>query len=249
MKPSGWVRAALGVGMVTAAARGDESRDLESARRFFAEAEEVSRQDAGRLWGLPLYGPILLVDPVGKRVLANQHGQEATLEDRDGVFVGPVPAGVFAANAAQEWAGTRWTTIVWQAIPRSTYRRRALFAHEMFHRIQPDLDLAPQSPSNAHLDTEAGRYWLRLELRALSEALLQEDDRRDGAIEDALLFRARRRALFDGAAASEARAELNEAWRSTPESACRRCPPAPSTRGSPSASPTRSATRARTRSG
>jgi hypothetical protein len=62
---------------------------------------------------------------------------------------------------------------------------------------------------NNHLDSEAGRTWLRLEYRALAQALVRRDELREHAA-DALLFRAQRRALFAEAAAKEATFERNE---------------------------------------
>ena len=189
----------------------EEGPDIERARRLFAEARAVSDADGGALWGVELYGPMLFVDPVQRVVLANEQvadGEE--LAELGGVFFGPQPARVFAANAAQEWGGKRWTTIVLQAVPNATYGRRVLLAHEMFHRVQPELGFVVLSPGNAHLETTAGRVWLRLELRALSEALLRRGAARRAAAADALLFRARRHALFEGAAEEERLLELGE---------------------------------------
>jgi len=85
--------------------------------------------------------------------------------------------------------------------------------HESFHRIQNDLGLPATSPANAHLATLEGRVWLRLEWRALQQALARPDAtaaERKRAVEDVLLFRLRRRALFTKAAEEERGLELNE---------------------------------------
>lgn len=212
MIPRGARHAVLGV-LLAAVASADTGQDRALARRFFAEARAVSDADGGRLWGQSLYGPILLVDPVERRLYANQAAADgdAGLEARDGVFVGSLPPrGVLAVNSAQEWAGTRWTTVTWQSIPRGTPRRKALWAHEMFHRIQPELAASGASPACAHLDEGPGRFWLRLELRALSAALLKSGSARKAAARDALVFRAARHARFEGAAEDERQLELNE---------------------------------------
>ena len=80
------------------------------------------------------------------------------------------------------------------------------FMHELFHRIQPGLGLiAPPLATNAgepsHLDSLEGRYWLRLEWRALARALGASGAARTSAIADALAFRAARYQRFPGASA------------------------------------------------
>lgn len=37
--------------------------DLQLASHYFAEMRAASARDAGHLWGRPLYGPMLFVDP------------------------------------------------------------------------------------------------------------------------------------------------------------------------------------------
>ena len=85
-----------------------------------------------------------------------------------------------------------------------------MFAHESFHRIQPELHLdAPDTPS-LHLDTLEGRVWLQLEWRALAAALVQQGSAQTQAIRDALLFRAHRRNLFTGSREIEDGQEIAE---------------------------------------
>ena len=82
--------------------------------------------------------------------------------------------------------------------------------HELFHRIQPQLGLLVPDLPNPHLDTTEGRYWLRLEWRALAAALAATGTPADDAIADALAFRAARRRAVPGAAASERTVEITE---------------------------------------
>ncbi len=49
---------------------------------------------------------------------------------------------------------------------------------------------------NEHLDTVEGRYWLRLEWRALARALRESGDARVLAVREALAFRQARHARF-----------------------------------------------------
>lgn len=159
----------------------------------FRELESMCARDRGRMWGVPLCGPTILVDPNSRAVIANS------------TFPATLPKSIGIANTAIEWDGRRWTMIV-QPLPENEYRRRVLLAHESFHRIAPQLGFASRETSNAHLDTADGRYLLQLEWRALAAAL--GGDRT--AVGDALAFRARRRQIFPNAAEDERALEINE---------------------------------------
>jgi hypothetical protein len=95
-------------------------------------------------------------------------------------------------------------------IPNNPDGRARLFLHELFHRIQPQLGFVIRDSQNDHLDTLNGRYWMQLEWRALAKALGASGEARLSAVHDALLFRAERRAQFQGAAENERLLEINE---------------------------------------
>ncbi len=179
------------------------------AARFFREAEDLSRRDGGDLWGVPLYGPMLLVDPGSREIVANQADPEGRLARRDGVWTGTLPDSENLANTATDWSGARWTMLVWP-LPEDRATRAILMVHELFHRVQDDLGLPASNPANAHLDEMAGRLWLRLELEALRAALESGGEEEARHVESALVFRAHRHQLFDGAAAEEGALERNE---------------------------------------
>ena len=180
-----------------------------AAAEAFGEYEEAALEDGGRLWGRELLGPMLFVDPRTRAVVANQPDEAGRLVERDGVFVGTLPAEVGVANTAMQWSGVRWTMVMWP-LPGERYARTTLLLHEAFHRVQPTLPHAGGSELAAHLDQEEGRVWLRLELRALALALRSREDAERVALGDALLFRARRQAHFPAARALEAALERNE---------------------------------------
>jgi hypothetical protein len=117
-----------------------------------------------------------------------------------------VPDSIGIANTGVDWDGRRWTMVMWP-LPQSTISRRVLLGHESFHRIQNELGLPMTAPANAHLDTVEGRYWMRMEWRALARALATGSDQDIGA---ALTFRAKRRALAANAAEEERLLEMNE---------------------------------------
>jgi hypothetical protein len=173
------------------------------------EAEAIGRGDNGALWGVSLRGPMLLVDPATRSVFANQPGSEKQLEAEGDIFVGKLPDRINVANTAVDWTGTKWTMIM-LPLPQEKYRRAALMAHEMWHRVQDEIGLPQSGAANDHLDTREGRYWLQLEWRALAAGLQATGVARTEAVTDAALFRARRRQLFPEAAKTERAMELNE---------------------------------------
>jgi hypothetical protein len=63
---------------------------------------------------------------------------------------------------------------------------------------------------NEHLDAMDGRYWLRLECRALAHALRESEAQRNTAVRDALAFRQARRMFYTGSAETERALEINE---------------------------------------
>jgi hypothetical protein len=173
----------------------------QEAAVYIAEIETLCEREGGRLWGVSLCGPVVMADPGTGTIATNRPEPDA-----------PRPRALGFANAAMQWGDDRWATLVWPLIPADSARRRVLFLHELFHRVQPDLGLyvAGSSGENNHLDTPGGRYWMQLEWRALARALEASGSVREEAIRDALAFRMARRAAFPESAEREAASEINE---------------------------------------
>jgi hypothetical protein len=184
--------------------------DIAQAKAAFAAAEAVSNKEGERLWGKKLYGSLFFVDPETRAVVANEADPDGVLHAMNGVYVGTLPKEIIVSNAPVEWEGKRWTMLMWPTIPTDTIDRNITFAHELFHRIQPDLGLVAPDSSNLQLDTLEGRLWLQLEWRALAAALVEQGAAQTQAIRDALAFRSHRRELFAGSAQSEASLEIAE---------------------------------------
>lgn len=187
----------------------DQAIDTTLAEQYFQEARAICAKDSGNLWGISLDGPIMFVDRNTRMIVANQSDAEGRLSKKGHVFVGKLPEKENIANTATRWAGVKWTMMIFP-LPSDKQDRAQLMAHELFHRIQEDLGFVLSDPVNNHLDSFEGRLWLQLELRALQRALTSEGTNRKNAIEDALIFRARRREIFPQAAQNESALELNE---------------------------------------
>ena len=196
--------------IASAAPRASSPIDMVQAKAAFAEAEAVSNKEGGHLWGKKLYGATLLVDPETRAVVANEPDPDGVLHAANGVYIGTLPKEIILSNAPTEWQGKRWTMLLWPTIPADTIDRLVIFAHELFHRIQPSLGLMAQDSPNLQLDTVEGRLWLQLEWRALAAALVEPGPGQTQAIRDALAFRTHRHELFAGSAQTEASLEIAE---------------------------------------
>jgi hypothetical protein len=191
-----FILAVLSARIVTGAVAAKPNIDPDRAARYFEEAQAISRQDGGRLWGVPIYGAMILVDP-------------ETLVRSGKVFVGKLPPDAIVANTAMDWGGVHWTMIAWP-LPEDPDGRARLMMHECFHRIQDTLGMKAASPDNAHLESRDGRIWLLLEWRALEAALEENGAQRRQSLDDALAVRAYRQSLFPKAAEEESALEMNE---------------------------------------
>lgn len=180
------------------------------AKAVFKEASTLAARDGSRLWGRSLEGPLLLADTDARRLVANVGDPEGRLQAAEGVFQGALPRELGVANTAVAWAGQRWTLLHWPLV-EDAGERAVLLAHESFHRIQPGLGLWPgDMPECVHLGSRDGRFWLRLEMRALAAALQAKGAARKAALADALAFRARRQSLFPNAESAENALETAE---------------------------------------
>ena len=185
-------------GVVPAAGQVDQAR----AEQYFREARALCERDGGRLWGISLCGPMVIADAATGTIATSQ---PAPPGDR--------PRVLGLVNAPVEWGGIMWSAYNWQMIPKDDQGERGrLFMHELFHCIQPRLGLTTGGSVDtaSHLDSLEGRYWIRLEWRALSRALGATGAARTSAIADALAFRAARYQRFPTAVAAEHPVEINE---------------------------------------
>ena len=196
--------------MLAAQASAQTTGEIAQDKQIFADAQALSDQEGGHLWGRKLYGKMLLADPDTRAVVANEPDAQGILHAQDGVYIGTLPKDVIISNAPTDWEGARWTMLMLPTVPDETIARHIMLAHEMFHRIQPDLKLMAADTPCVELDTLEGRVWLELEWRALAAALVTTGAQQDAAIRDALAFRGQRQAMFPAARAAEASQEIAE---------------------------------------
>lgn len=173
------------------------------------EWARVCQPDGMLLWRKSLCGPLLLVNPSTRFVIANTPDPEGKFEKYGDVYIGAFPEQFTPSNTSIRWAQQEWATVM-LPLPIDPFQRLTLLAHESFHRIQPTLGLSASDAPDPSLDTEAGRVWLRLELRALARALRSTGAMGRQSAVDAMLFRAYRDRLCPGSAAMEDAMEKQE---------------------------------------
>jgi hypothetical protein len=192
------------------------------AKRYFEEVKSLCERDGGRLWGVSLCGPMVIVDQAT--------GTRATSQPEPD---GPPPRFPGQADGPVSWGGLRWFAWpLWMLPENDADVRQQNMLHGLFHRVQPELEFSSGNSDgfNEHLDALEGRISIQLEWRALRRALESSGSDRAEAISDALAFRRERRRLFPGAADNERRDEIREglasytgivAWASSPADARR----------------------------
>jgi hypothetical protein len=176
---------------------------------YFREIKENTNHYK-KLWGIDLYGPILLADPQSRIIYANSPDSLGILKQDGEIFSGILPNSVNIANTAIWWSGRLWAMIM-LPLPESKHERLDLLSHELFHRSQPLLGFKMGNPANNHLDQKEGRVYLRLELEALKHALVAKSQSEiNRNLTNALYFRNLRYSVYPDAKTSENSLEINE---------------------------------------
>jgi hypothetical protein len=174
--------------------------DQQRAQEYFKEAQALCERDGGRLWGVSICTPMVIADRRTQTIATSHQAPDAARPPLLGLL-----------NAPIQWGGVTWSAYMWNDVVNRTPReRRELFLHELFHCVQPRLGLAAKALDSEHLDAADGRYWLRLEWRALARALRESGELRNLAVRDALVFRQARRMLYAGNVESERGQEITE---------------------------------------
>jgi hypothetical protein len=174
--------------------------DQQRAQEYFKEARAVCERDGGRLWGVSLCAPMVIADRRTQTFATSQPAPE-----------GARPQGLGLVNAPVQWGGATWGAYMWDDVAHRTPReRKELFLHELFHGVQPQLGVIAPARTTEHLDAMDGRYWLRLEWRALARALRESGEQRNLAVRDALAFRQARRMLYPASVEDERGQEITE---------------------------------------
>lgn len=183
--------------------------DQQRAQEFFKEAQALCERDGGRLWGVPICAPMVVGDARTKTFATSEPPPDAPRPPLVGLLNGPI-----------QWGDIMWAAVTWETIANwPADSRGEAFLHESFHVVQrlKGIGVADRTrirpgarTENEHLDALDGRYWLRLEWRALARALRGSGDTRTQAVRDALAFRQARHARYPEHVVSEYVVDMNE---------------------------------------
>lgn len=181
---------------------------VQQALRRVATVAQVpaSKEAAEALWGVPMDAPVVLHDPATGTSWRWNVVDEAV--EPVGLRKDQPPA-----NTCIDIDGDP-NVLLMLPLPTDNDGLATLFWHEQWHCVQAVLGLSASEGDTAHLDGELGRMALRLEMRALAQALSAHDDRDARRhVAAALRFRALRSAGSTSGTrvlTEEARVERNE---------------------------------------
>jgi hypothetical protein len=184
----------------------------DSAREKFGNSgvrSMVKRLRGRLLWSKSLCGPMLLADASTRSAIANRPAPDGTFRKEGSIYAGILPAQFTPSDTAIDWNRQSWSMVL-LPLPDDPFTRLTLLAHESFHRVQPGLGLSASDAPDPALDTEAGRLWMRMELRALARALRSPPSSGCQSAIDAMLFRTYRDQLCPGTEKMEAAMEKQE---------------------------------------
>ena len=174
--------------------------DQQRAQEYFKEAQAICQRDGGRLLGVSICAPMVIGDARTQTFATSQPPPDSPRPHLIGLLNGPV-----------QWGDTMWAALTWDTIANWPARTRGeAFAHESFHIVQQRLGLLTETVASEHLDTVDGRYWLRLEWRALARALRESGEGRALAVREALAFRQARHAGHPDRSERERGWDINE---------------------------------------
>jgi hypothetical protein len=203
------MRIALFVVLAGVAAPAAAQVDQQRAAEFFREAQALCERDGGRLWGVSICAPMVIGDARTQTFATSQPPPDAPRPKLIGILNGPI-----------QWGDTMWAAVSWDTIANWPPRTRGeLFLHESFHIVQRSKGIAAPDRArlgpnvrteNEHLDDVDGRYWLRLEWRALARALRESGELRAQAVREALAFRQARHTRYPDHVVSEYALDMNE---------------------------------------
>lgn len=184
--------------------------DYDQLNKYFKESHKLAEKNK-KLWGKPINGALLLIEPDSRKVYANVADPKGELKKNEyGVFEGIWPKDQLIANTSVTWNDQNWAMVM-LPLPENKYDAISLIIHESFHMHQSALGFNFQEKENKHLDTREGRTYLRLELEALKKAILSSNpSQRKIHLTNAFVFRKYRYFLCDNSSESENGLELNE---------------------------------------
>jgi hypothetical protein len=175
----------------------------EKASQYFRDVEEICKKDNGKLWGKNLYGPLMFVDRVSRKIVANQPDKEGLLKLKDGVYTGLYPKELIINNSVVSFGETTFATAPLPPNEEDGYRIKTRAIHGLLHSFQNESGIPPSFFNITSMDEKGARLWVKLEWKALRKAILSSGGDKQLAIRDALIFRNTSREFYSKYAKDE----------------------------------------------
>lgn len=183
--------------------------NIEKAKFYFDKIEASCYNDGGTLWGRNLYGPLMFVDRRNRIVYSNFPDREGNLKKSDGVYYNNYSKDFIINRDSLTFGGTKYALA---ALPSKedgfTITSRGIQSLYYFHQHYFGYKPIPYNTSN--MDEDNARLWLKLELKALKKAITSDNQERNVALRDALIFRGSNHELYSKYVNDEIRFENYE---------------------------------------
>lgn len=167
----------------------------QKALEYFKSVEAYCNSEIAQLWGVNLYGPVLIVNPDTREIYSNFQDAEGLLKPKDGIFVGTYPKESIDPILALEYGGTQYGMVRLRRSEDPNLIQERM-VHALFHCFQANNKLDYRGSDTSHLSEHTARLWVKLEWKALNRAIRTSGETRVQAIRDALIFRSARREMY-----------------------------------------------------
>ena len=126
--------------LLGAAVAADAQVQPQLSQRYFEEATKLCERDAGRLWGVSLCGPMVIVDQATGTRATSQPEPEGQPPRFPGFADGPV-----------SWGGLRWFCWpLYMLADKTADVRQQIMLHGLFHPIQGELGFTASNGFKEH---------------------------------------------------------------------------------------------------
>lgn len=167
----------------------------QKAAEYFIKIDSICQGEKASLWGMNIYGPLMMIDPDTREIYANFQDADGILKPKDGIFVGTYPKEKVIRNFAVTFGGTLFGMTQLRA-KEDEYEILSRAVHGLFHCCQIKKEIDTPEFHASHLNERTARLWVKMEWRALQRAIRTSGEIRTQAIRDALVFRSARREMY-----------------------------------------------------
>jgi hypothetical protein len=181
----------------------------QKAAWYFKSIEEICNKDNGKIWGKNLYGPLMFVDRKSRKIYANMPDNEGLLKLKDGIYTGLYPTEIIIGNTNRNFGGV-WFAIILIPSVEDEYRIKTRAITELFKYFQTTRGIYSEMVNTRYMNQKNARFWLKLEWKALRNAISNSGEERIQSLRDALIFRGARRELYKESENLENRIEISE---------------------------------------